>query len=219
MQVQATEFPGLFIIEPRVFKDQRGFFMESWNRTRFEEAGIRVDWVQDNHARSTGAGVLRGFHYQAPPTAQAKLVWVTRGAVVDVVVDLRVGSPSYGQWGQLKLSEDNHLRLFIPKGFAHAYMTLTEETEFIYKVDAPYSPQGRGRRPLGRSGPEHQLAGSRARAFRPRPGPAPAARHRFPVRLPGVGTRPAASLGAGWSALRREAVNPGGWQSVASWAS
>lgn len=144
MQVQATEFPGLFIIEPRVFEDSRGFFLESWNQERFETAGIRVDWVQDNHSKSVGSGVLRGFHYQAPPTAQAKLVWVTRGAVVDVVVDLRVGSPMYGKWGQLKLSERNFLRIFIPKGFAHAYMTLSDETEFMYKVDAPYSPGDEG---------------------------------------------------------------------------
>ncbi|MBU1249148.1 MAG: dTDP-4-dehydrorhamnose 3,5-epimerase [Proteobacteria bacterium] len=144
MQVSQTEFPGVLIVEPTVFSDNRGFFMESYNRQVFEQHGIHADFMQDNHARSSGVGVLRGFHFQAPPMAQAKLVWVTRGAVVDVVVDIRVGSPTYGQWGQLKLSAENKLRLFIPAGFAHAYMTLSEETEFIYKVDAPYSPADEG---------------------------------------------------------------------------
>lgn len=144
MKVQQTEFPGLVVVEPTVFSDNRGFFMESYNRDVFREHGIQADFMQDNHARSTGVGVLRGLHFQAPPTAQAKLVWVTRGSVVDVVVDLRVGSPTYKQWGQLRLSAENKLRLFIPTGFAHAYMTLSEQTEFLYKVDAPYSPQDEG---------------------------------------------------------------------------
>ncbi len=144
MKVSQTEFPGVLVVEPTVFSDNRGFFMESYNRDVFAQSGIDVDFMQDNHAYSRGIGVLRGFHFQAPPTAQAKLVWVTRGAVVDVVVDIRTGSPTYGQWGQLKLSAENKLRLFIPIGFAHAYMTLSEETEFIYKVDAPYSPECEG---------------------------------------------------------------------------
>ncbi|MGE4506218.1 MAG: dTDP-4-dehydrorhamnose 3,5-epimerase [Desulfovibrionaceae bacterium] len=144
MNVSKTEFPGVLVIEPSVFGDNRGFFMESYNRAAFEAQGIHADFMQDNHARSVGAGVLRGFHFQAPPTAQAKLVWVTRGSVVDVVVDIRRGSPTYGKWGQLRLSEENKLRLFIPAGFAHAYMTLSEKTEFLYKVDAPYSPADEG---------------------------------------------------------------------------
>ncbi|MGE4552501.1 MAG: dTDP-4-dehydrorhamnose 3,5-epimerase [Desulfovibrionaceae bacterium] len=144
MQVSTTEFPGVLIIDPKVHRDARGFFLESWNRERFRQAGMDVDFIQDNHAYSKGAGVLRGLHFQAPPTAQAKLVWVTRGAVLDLVVDVRRGSPSYGQWGQLTLSARNFIRLFIPKGFAHAYLTLSEETEFMYKVDAPYSPADEG---------------------------------------------------------------------------
>lgn len=144
MKVSKTEFPGVLVIEPTVFSDNRGFFMESYNRNVFAENGVHADFMQDNHARSKGIGVLRGFHFQAPPTAQAKLVWVTKGSVVDVVVDIRKGSPTYGKWGQLRLSAENKLRLFIPAGFAHAYMTLSEETEFLYKVDAPYSPGDEG---------------------------------------------------------------------------
>ena len=144
MQISQTEFPGVLIVEPKVFSDSRGFFMESYNRAEFVAHGLDADFIQDNHAYSKGIGVLRGLHYQAPPKAQSKLVWVTKGAVVDVVVDIRIGSPTYGQWGQLKLSAENKLRLFIPSGFAHAYMTLSEETEFIYKVDAPYSPGDEG---------------------------------------------------------------------------
>lgn len=144
MKVSHTKFPGVLIIEPKVFEDNRGFFLESYNKAVFEKHGIPTDFVQDNHAYSKGVGVLRGFHFQAPPTAQGKLVWVTRGAVVDVVVDIRKGSPTYGQWGQLKLSAKNFLRLYIPKGFAHAYLTLTEDTEFIYKVDEPYCPGDEG---------------------------------------------------------------------------
>ncbi len=118
--------------------------MESWNRKVFQHAGINIDFIQDNHAYSKGVGVLRGLHFQAPPTAQNKLVWVTRGAVLDIIVDIRKGSPSYGQWGQFRLSAHNKLRLLVPVGFAHSYITLSEETEFLYKVDALYSPQDEG---------------------------------------------------------------------------
>jgi dTDP-4-dehydrorhamnose 3,5-epimerase len=144
MQVSQTEFPGVLVLEPKVFRDERGFFLESFNREAFRRAGLPGDFVQDNHAFSKGLGVLRGFHFQAPPAAQGKLVWVTRGAVVDVIVDIRKGSPTYGQWGQLRLSAENFLRLYIPAGFAHAYMTLSERTEFMYKVDAPYAPETEG---------------------------------------------------------------------------
>ncbi|OEU70848.1 MAG: dTDP-4-dehydrorhamnose 3,5-epimerase [Desulfovibrio sp. S3730MH75] len=140
MNLIETEFPGLVIIEPKVFRDERGFFLESFNRPFFLENGLPVDFVQDNHAYSRGVGVLRGLHFQLPPNAQAKLVWVTRGAVSDVVVDLRKGSPTYLKTYKIELSADNFRRLFIPKGFAHGYETLTEESEFMYKVDAGYAP-------------------------------------------------------------------------------
>jgi dTDP-4-dehydrorhamnose 3,5-epimerase len=140
MRVIETGLPGLLLLEPKVFRDERGFFLESYSRAGFAQAGIAADFVQDNHACSTAAGVLRGLHFQLPPVCQAKLVWVTRGAVLDVVVDLRVGSPTYLRHYSVELSAENFQRLFVPKGFAHAYLTLTPHSEFQYKVDAPYSP-------------------------------------------------------------------------------
>jgi dTDP-4-dehydrorhamnose 3,5-epimerase len=140
MNLVETEFPGLFILEPKVFRDERGFFLESFNKFFFEKKGLPVDFIQDNHAYSKGQGVLRGLHFQLPPFAQTKLVWVTRGAVIDVVVDLRKGSPTYLQSFKIELSSENFRRLLIPKGFAHGYETLTNESEFMYKVDAVYSP-------------------------------------------------------------------------------
>lgn len=140
MKLIETEFPGLLVIEPKVFRDKRGFFLESFNREVFAEHGLPVDFVQDNHAYSSGIGVIRGLHLQLPPHAQSKLVWVTRGAVNDVVVDLRKGSPTYLSSFKIELSADNFRRLFIPKGFAHGYETLTEECEFMYKVDSGYAP-------------------------------------------------------------------------------
>lgn len=141
MEVSQTGLPGLVLVRPRVFQDERGFFLEGWRREKFAALGIRADFMQDNHARSGPAGVLRGLHFQRPPMAQAKLVWVTRGAVFDVAVDLRVGSPTYGRHFGVELSAENFLRLFVPKGFAHGYLTLTPDAEFQYKVDAPYSPE------------------------------------------------------------------------------
>ncbi len=140
MEVTQTGIPGLVVLKPKVFGDHRGFFLETYSRRTFAAAGLDYDFVQDNHARSGPKGVLRGLHYQCPPTAQAKLVWVIQGAVFDVVVDLRRGSPTYGRWYGLELSATNFLRLMIPRGFAHGYVTLTEGAEFCYKVDAPYSP-------------------------------------------------------------------------------
>ncbi len=140
MNLIETEFPGLLVVEPSVFRDQRGFFLESFNRKVFEDNGLPTDFVQDNHAYSSGIGVVRGLHLQMPPHAQAKLVWVTRGAVFDVVVDLRKGSPTYLRSFRIELSAENFRRLFIPKGFAHGYETLTEENEFMYKVDSGYAP-------------------------------------------------------------------------------
>lgn len=141
MEVRETGLPGLVLVRPRVFQDERGFFLEGWQRHKFAAAGMDADFMQDNHARSVPAGVLRGLHFQRPPLAQTKLVWVTRGAVYDVAVDLRVGSPTYGRHYGVELSAENFLRLFVPKGFAHGYLTLTPDAEFQYKVDAPYSPE------------------------------------------------------------------------------
>lgn len=144
MQVHEAGLPGLLVLEPRVFQDERGFFLESYNKESFKKLGIDCDFVQDNHAYSRDVGVLRGFHFQAPPAAQAKLVWVTRGAVLDVVVDLRKGSPAYGKLRHVILSASNFKRMFIPRGFGHAYVTIMPDTEFQYKVDAPYSPEHEG---------------------------------------------------------------------------
>lgn len=138
MLVRTTEIPGLCVIAPKVFEDGRGFFMESWNKGLFEAQGLVYDWIQDNHARSGTRGVLRGLHFQRPPAAQSKLVRVSRGAVFDVVVDLRRGSPTFGRWHGEELSAENHLQLLIPRGFAHGYKTLTDVAEFQYKVDAYY---------------------------------------------------------------------------------
>ena len=140
MRFTATELPGVWIIEPKVHKDARGFFMESYKAPLFAEQGVRVNFVQDNHARSEQQGVLRGMHFQTPPRAQAKLVRVIKGAVYDVVVDIRNGSPSYGKWVGVTLSAENHLQLFVPHGFAHGYLTLEPGCEVLYKVDDTYAP-------------------------------------------------------------------------------
>lgn len=144
MQFQTTEFPGLILITPRVFQDERGYFLESFNAGAFAAEGVGEGFVQDNHAHSRQAGVLRGLHFQAPPHAQSKLVWVTRGAVFDVVVDLRAGSPTYGKWQSFLLTAENFARLFIPRGFAHGYATLEPDTDFMYKVDGYYNPASEG---------------------------------------------------------------------------
>lgn len=144
MRVIETGLPGLVLIEPKVFRDARGYFMETYNEAAFAAAGIHARFVQDNHAYSAGEGVLRGLHFQKPPHAQAKLVWVVRGAVLDVAVDLRRDSPTYGRHYKAELSAENRLRLFLPRGFAHGYLTLAPEVEFLYKVDAPYAPQAEG---------------------------------------------------------------------------
>lgn len=141
MQVHEIGFPDLLVLEPKVFQDERGFFLESYSRETFRKLGIECEFVQDNHAYSKDVGVLRGFHFQLPPAAQAKLVWVTSGEVLDVVVDLRKGSPMYGKWGHVVLSATNFKRMFIPKGFGHAYVTTMPDTEFQYKVDASYTPE------------------------------------------------------------------------------
>ena len=140
MRVASTEIPDLLTVSLDAHRDHRGFFAETW---RNEWGGlIKLDapFIPDNHVRSEQKGVLRGLHFQKPPHAQAKLIWVTRGAVYDAVVDVRLGSPTYGKWYGLVLSEENMLRLFVPKGFAHGYMTLEPGTEVHYKVNSYYKP-------------------------------------------------------------------------------
>ncbi|NLW82358.1 MAG: dTDP-4-dehydrorhamnose 3,5-epimerase [Desulfovibrionales bacterium] len=144
MNVTLTDIPGVLLIKPNVFGDHRGSFCETYSRRQFAAHGLDIDFVQDNQVISTRAGVLRGLHFQIPPMAQAKLVRVTRGAVFDVVVDLRKGSATFGKWQGFTLSAENFLQLLVPKGMAHGYMTLTGHVEFLYKVDAPYAPGHEG---------------------------------------------------------------------------
>jgi dTDP-4-dehydrorhamnose 3,5-epimerase len=134
-----TKIHGAWLLKPKVFGDARGFFMETWNRQTFEEAGLDVDFVQDNHSRSS-KHVLRGLHYQAGDTAQGKLVWVTSGTVFDVLVDLRQSSPSYGTWDGYVLNTETHDRLWVPPGCAHGFLVLSDIADFHYKVSAPYRP-------------------------------------------------------------------------------
>ncbi len=144
MQVTPTELPEVLILEPKVFGDARGFFMESFNQQAFDAAvGHHVDFVQDNHSRSA-RGVLRGLHYQLPPHAQGKLVRVTAGAVFDVAVDMRRSSPRFGRWVGVELSADNHRQLWIPPGFAHAFLVLSDRADFLYKTTDYYAPQAEG---------------------------------------------------------------------------
>lgn len=141
MKVTATKIPGLLIIEPRVFGDERGFFFESFNEKAFAEAtGVKPSFVQDNHSKSA-KGVLRGLHYQLPPKAQGKLVRVVQGEVFDVAVDIRKDSPTYGQWVGEVLSADNKKQLWIPPGFAHGFLTLSDTAEFLYKTTDYWSPE------------------------------------------------------------------------------
>lgn len=140
MNVIPTAIPDVLILEPKVFGDMRGFFYESFNQQVFAEAtGLNVQFVQDNHSRS-GLGVLRGLHYQVQ-RPQGKLVRVVRGAVFDVAVDIRRSSPTFGQWVGMELSEDNHRQLWIPAGFAHGFLVLNDNTEFLYKTTDYYAPE------------------------------------------------------------------------------
>lgn len=140
MKVTLTAIPEVLILEPKVFGDARGFFFESFNQKAFNAAtGLDVQFVQDNHSRSA-KGVLRGLHYQLPPHAQGKLVRVVRGAVFDVAVDIRKSSPTFGQWVGVELSEENHRQLWIPPGFAHGFLTLSESADFLYKTTDYYAP-------------------------------------------------------------------------------
>lgn len=140
MQVTPTRIPDVLVLEPRIFGDARGFFLESFNQANFQAAtGIDVTFVQDNHSRSA-RGVLRGLHYQLQQP-QGKLVRVVRGAVFDVAVDIRRGSPTFGQWVGLELSEDNHRQLWVPPGLAHGFLVLSESADFVYKTTDYYAPQ------------------------------------------------------------------------------
>ncbi|MBO4511647.1 MAG: dTDP-4-dehydrorhamnose 3,5-epimerase [Victivallales bacterium] len=139
MNVIQTELEGVLILEPKVFGDARGYFFESWNQAAFEAAGICCKWVQDNESKSS-YGVLRGLHWQAAPYTQAKLVRVISGAVLDVAVDIRKGSPTYGRHVAVELSGENKRQLFIPRGFAHGFAVLSQEAIFAYKCDNPYAP-------------------------------------------------------------------------------
>ena len=144
MKVISTEIPDVFLLEPKLFGDSRGFFMEPYNRRTFASLGFDHDWVQDNHSLSARPGVLRGLHFQAPPHAQDKLVRCGRGRLFDVAVDIRKGSPTYGQWVGYELSFENGQQLLIPAGFLHGFVTREPDTEIIYKCSDYYAPQADG---------------------------------------------------------------------------
>ncbi len=141
MDVIPTKLGDVYIIEPQVFKDGRGWFMESYSRMKLKTKGIDIAFVQDNHSFSAQKGVLRGLHFQKAPMAQTKLVRCTRGAILDVAVDIRKGSPDYKKWVAVELSEENKRQLLVPKGFAHAFLTLTDNAEVQYKADEFYSKE------------------------------------------------------------------------------
>lgn len=140
MKVVKTLFDSVLVIEPTIWRDDRGFFFESYSKKAFEAIGITTQFVQDNHSRSISDTVIRGIHLQKAPYAQAKLVRCTRGRMWDVIVDLRIGSQTFGEWQAVELSEDNALMLYIPAGFGHGFKSLSDDVEVLYKVDAPYHP-------------------------------------------------------------------------------
>lgn len=144
IKVTETKLQDVKIIEPAVFGDHRGFFTESYSEKDFKDAGININFVQDNHSLSTQAGVLRGLHFQKGESAQTKLIRVVTGAVLDVIVDMRKGSPTYGQWEGYILSEHNHRQLLVPKGYAHGFVTLTDNVNFLYKCDNYYDAEADG---------------------------------------------------------------------------
>ena len=141
MKITPLSLPGLLLIEPARHGDERGFFSKTYRRDSLAEAGFDREFVQDNHSRSPRRGTVRGLHFQIPPHAQEKLVRVTRGAVWDVAVDLRRGSPTFGRCAGLELSAENWRQLLVPAGFAHGFMTLTDDCEVLYKVSAYYAPE------------------------------------------------------------------------------
>jgi len=144
MKITPTALPEVLILEPRVFGDARGFFTESWSEKVFNQAvGADFHFVQDNHSRSA-RGVLRGLHFQLPPHAQGKLVRCVAGAVFDVAVDIRRSSPNFGRWVGVELSADNHRQLWVPPGFAHGFLVLSDSADFLYKTTDTYAPQAEG---------------------------------------------------------------------------
>ena len=143
MNVIETQIEGVVIIEPRIFEDSRGYFFESFSQREFEEKVRTIEFVQDNESKSS-YGVLRGLHFQKPPYAQSKLVRCIRGHVLDVAVDIRKGSPTYGNWVSCDLTEDNHRQFFIPRGFAHGFSVLSDTAVFQYKCDSFYHPESEG---------------------------------------------------------------------------
>ncbi len=144
MDVKKTTIDGVYVIEPKVFGDARGYFFESFNAKEFaEKTGLNISFVQDNESKSR-YGVLRGLHFQLPPYTQSKLVRVVKGKVLDVVVDIREGSPTYGKYEMCELTEDNHRQFFVPKGMAHGFVVLSEEAIFQYKCDDFYHPEAEG---------------------------------------------------------------------------
>lgn len=144
MHIEDTGLPGLKVLTPKRFGDARGFFAETWSRRTLHEAGIHIDWVQDNHSLSAAVGVVRGLHFQAPPDAQDKLVRCGRGVLYDVAVDIRQGSPTYGKWFGIELSAENGKQLLVPKGFLHGFVTRVPDTEIIYKCSDFYAPESDG---------------------------------------------------------------------------
>ena len=141
MNIKSLAIPEVRILQPRRFDDERGFFSETWNRRTLRDAGVELDFVQDNHSLSRAQGTVRGLHYQAPPFAQDKLVRVVRGRILDVAVDLRRGSPSYGRHVSAEIGADQGHQILVPQGFAHGFCTLEPDTEVIYKVTGYFSPQ------------------------------------------------------------------------------
>lgn len=141
MKVTKTEINGLLLIEPKVFHDNRGFFMESYSQAKYQEAGITANFIQDNHSLSVTRGTIRGMHFQLEPKSQSKLIWVIKGEIFNVVVDLRTDSKTFLQWLGFKLSAENKDQLFVPKNFANGFCSLSDEAEVVYKVDEIYSPE------------------------------------------------------------------------------
>lgn len=140
MEFLETQFPGVILIKPDIFVDSRGFFLESYRAEACLANEINCNFIQDNHSRSS-KGVIRGMHFQLPPFAQAKLIRVARGKALDVILDLRKGSPTFGQAMKIELSDENHQQVFVPAGFAHGFQVLSDEVDFLYKVDIPYTPE------------------------------------------------------------------------------